>query len=73
MFPNLEAEQKRHGLTNADVAKILQVSRTTYEARKKDGNFKRNQLVTLCNYFNCNFEYLFEVKTLEQVQQNQSA
>lgn len=59
MFPNLEAEQKRYGLTNADVAKILQVSRTTYEAKKKNGNFSRSQLVILCNYFHCNFEYLF--------------
>ena len=59
MFPNLEAEQKRHGLTNADVAKILQVSRPTYETKKKTGNFSRSQLVILCNYFNCNFEYLF--------------
>lgn len=34
MLRNLEAEQKRHGLTNSDVAKILHISRTTYETRK---------------------------------------
>lgn len=62
MFPNLEAEQRRHGLTNADVSKILNISRSTYEAKKKSGKFDRSQLVTLCNYFNCKFEYLFKVK-----------
>lgn len=68
MFPNLEAEQKRHGLTNSHVAKILQISRPTYESKKKTGNFSRSQLVTLCDYFNCNFEYLFWVKPNQEQQ-----
>lgn len=66
MFPNLEAEQRRLALTNGDMAKILKVSRSTYESKKKTGNFSLSQIVTLCNYFNCKFEYLFELKKIEK-------
>ena len=59
MFPNIEAEQHRRKLTNVDVAKLLGISRTTYEKKKRIGNFSRNQIILLCDYFNCNFEYLF--------------
>ena len=34
MFRNLEAEQHRRNLTNAEVAQILNVSRSTYESKK---------------------------------------
>lgn len=66
MFPNLEAEQRRQALTNGDMAKILKVSRSTYESKKKKGNFSLSQIVTLCNYFHCKFEYLFELKKIEK-------
>lgn len=36
MFRNLEAEQRRAGMTNTDVAEYLGVSRATYENKKKD-------------------------------------
>lgn len=62
MFPNLEAEQKRLGKTNNDIAQILKISRITYESKKKTGNFSRSQIVILCNFFNCKFEYLFTLK-----------
>lgn len=62
MFPNLDAEQSRLGLTNASVAQVLKVSRVTYEKKKKNGNFNRLQIVALCNLFNCKFEYLFAIK-----------
>lgn len=61
MFPNLEAEQHRFGMTNADVAKSLKMSRSTYEAKKRSGNFSWSQLVALCDLFGCKFEYLFKV------------
>lgn len=63
MFRNLEAEQKRFGLTNSDVAEILGISRNTYEKKKKTGNFNRAQVVLLLNLFKCKFEYLFEETT----------
>lgn len=59
MFRNLEAEQHRRGLTNAEVAQILNISRATYENKKKSGKFTRPEIVTLLKLFDCKFEYLF--------------
>ncbi|WP_302818387.1 hypothetical protein [Ruthenibacterium lactatiformans] len=60
MFRNLEAEQKRAGLTNSEMARILDISRVTYESKKKDGKFNRPEIVKLLRFFNCTFEYLFD-------------
>lgn len=60
MFRNLEAEQRRKGFTNADVAQILNISRATYVAKKKNGKFTRPEIVTLLKLFGCKFEYLFD-------------
>ena len=60
MFRNLEAEQRRAGMTNTDVAEYLGVSRATYENKKKDGKFTRPEIVKLLRLFNCKFEYLFD-------------
>lgn len=38
MFRNLDAEQARNSLTNADVAEKLGISRVSYESKKKQGN-----------------------------------
>ena len=37
MFRNLEAEQARNGLTNADMGEKLGISRVSYENKKKSG------------------------------------
>lgn len=63
MFRNLEAEQKRADLTNAEVANVLGISRVTYEEKKRKGNFNRAQIVILLNLFGCAFEYLFSMDT----------
>lgn len=63
MFRNLEAEQRRNGMTNNDVSALLNVTRTTYENKKKAGNFNRAEIVTLLELFDCKFEYLFEFAT----------
>lgn len=59
MFRNLEAEQKRAGLTNSDVAEVLGITRVTYENKKKKGKFTRVEIVKLLALFNVKFEYLF--------------
>mgnify|MGYP005767786285 CR=1 FL=1 len=59
MFRNLEAEQKRRGLTNSQISEILGISRATYEAKKKNGMFSRPQIVKLLELFGCDFNYLF--------------
>jgi DNA-binding XRE family transcriptional regulator len=60
MFRNIEAEQKRLGKTNAEMAEILNVSRVTYESKKKTGSFSAKQAYTLCKLFGCSFNYLFD-------------
>ena len=59
MFRNLEAEQKRLGLTNAQMAEKLGIVRLTYEKKKRNGNFNRREITILLNLFCCDFFYLF--------------
>ena len=59
MFRNLEAEQKRMGMSNIQMAHLLGVTRNTYEAKKKLGTFNQKQIVSLLKFFDCKFEYLF--------------
>lgn len=60
MFNNLEAEQARKGLTNQNVADFLGICRQAYESKKKNGNFKYNEIAKLLDLFKVSFEYLFE-------------
>ncbi len=62
MFRNLEAEQHRNGLTDADVAEILGITRTTYNAKKNRGNFTFSEIRKLLSLFRVTFEYLFETE-----------
>ncbi len=59
MFRNLEAEQARLGMKNQQVADILQISRVSYESKKKTGKFQVFEIYKLCQLFKCDFEYLF--------------
>lgn len=59
MFPNLEAEQSRMGLNNSKVAEKLNISRVSFENKKKNGKFNRAEIVALCELFHSSFEYLF--------------
>lgn len=59
MFRNLEAEQARFGYTNLETAKILGISRNSYEKKKKTGKFTATEVKLLCKTFNTTFEYLF--------------
>lgn len=67
MFRNLDAEQARNSLTNADVAEKLGISRVSYESKKKTGKFTTFEIKTLCRLFKCKFDYLFQ--TDEEVKQ----
>jgi Helix-turn-helix. len=60
MFRNLEAEQSRKGLTNAQMAEILCISRVTYENKKKNGTFSQSQIKAMLKLFGCTFEYLMD-------------
>lgn len=66
MFKNLDAEQARNGFSNSDVAKILNISRTSYENKKKSGKFTTFEIKTLCKIFRCKFDYLFETESKKE-------
>ena len=66
MFNNLEAEQARKGLTNQDIANYLEISRQSYEIKKKNGNFKYSEITKLLDLFTVSFEYLFAKDEIAQ-------
>lgn len=59
MFPNLNAEQARNGMTDADVANELGMQRAAYGRKKQTGRFVVSECLMLCKLFRCSFEYLF--------------
>lgn len=59
MFPNLKAEQARKGMTNEQMAKLLKMSRVTYERKKRVGNFTVSEARALCEFFGIDFQTLF--------------
>ena len=60
MFRNLDAEQARKHLNNTEVAEILGLSRVSYESKKKSGKFTTLEIKKLCEFFDCDFDYLFQ-------------
>lgn len=68
MFPNLQAEQARRGLTNLEVADKLCINRSTYESKKKTGHFTARECSALCKIFQSNFEYLFDISNEELIE-----
>ena len=61
MFNNLEAEQARNRLNNTQVAEMLNISRASYENKKKTGKFYVTEISKLCQIFKCDFDYLFAI------------
>lgn len=60
MYPNLQAEQARQGMTNMQVADKLGIARPTYENKKKTGRFTVEECKRLCEMFHSSFDYLFD-------------
>lgn len=66
IFRNLEAEQRRYGMTDEDMGRLLGgMCRQTYGTKKKTGTFTVLQIETLLSKFNCKFEYLFQTDSNE--------
>lgn len=59
MFPNLLGQKAVHKLSDADMADIIGVSRTSYQQKVKSGRFTPAECKALCKYFNKSFAYLF--------------
>lgn len=66
LFRNLDAEQARRGLSNTAVAEKLGISRISYENKKKSGKFTTIEIKTLCQFFECGFDYLFATEEDEK-------
>lgn len=62
MFRNLEAEQARFAYTNQQMAEKLNLSRVSYENKKKSGKFTAIEAKALCKIFMVSFDYLFETE-----------
>ena len=73
MFPNLNAEQARHGHTNQNVADLLGLNRTTYESKKKSGRFSMEEINALCKMYNCDYSYLFSTEPVAPFKERKGA
>lgn len=57
-------QRDRLGLTNVEMAQILKISDSLYSRYEKDKQtIPVKHLNTLCNYFNCSFDYMFGFTT----------
>ena len=68
MFDNLRAEMKRYSLTNADVAKILNISvnAVSFKLNGKT-SFTIHEFVKLADKFNVSLDYLAERNSIKGV------
>ena len=59
MFANLLGQKAYHHLTNADMARIIGVSRSTFCQKLRTGGFGPEECRIYCPYFQKPFSYLF--------------
>ena len=59
LYPNLLGQKAYRHLTDADMAKVIGVSRTAYQQKIRSGRFSPEECKAYCMFFNKRFEYLF--------------
>lgn len=59
MYANLLGQKAYYHLTDADMGKIIGVSRNTFSQKLHSGKFWPNECRAYCEYFNKSFDYLF--------------
>nr|DAH94437.1 MAG TPA: CI repressor [Caudoviricetes sp.] len=59
MFPNLLGQKAYHKLTNDDMAKLIGISRPSYERKIKTGKFTVAECEIYMKYFAKSFDFLF--------------
>ncbi len=59
VYPNLLGQKAYYHLTDAQMGKIIGVSRTTYGQKLRHGKFWPDECRAFCKYFNKSFAYLF--------------
>lgn len=62
MFPNLLGQKAYHHMSNEEMAKIINVSRASYEKKIENGKFNVFEIQAYCKHFGKDFEYLFAVE-----------
>lgn len=59
MYPNLMGQKAYYGLTNDDLARIIGVSRNSFDSKMRTGRFTVDECKALCRYFDKSFYFLF--------------
>lgn len=59
MYPNLLGQKAYYHLTDEEMAKIIGVSRNTFQQKIKSGRFTPEECKAYCVYFKKCFDYLF--------------
>lgn len=59
MCANLLEQKANRKMSNEDMAKIIGVSRNSYEAKIKSGRFTLQECLKYIKYFNKTFAFLF--------------
>lgn len=59
MYPNLLGMKAYHHMSNEDMAKVINISRQSYEHKIKTGKFTVSECKAFCNYFEKEFSFLF--------------
>lgn len=62
MYPNLLGQKALRRMSNDDMAKIINISRTSYEHKVKTGKFTVSECQAFCKHFDKDFAYLFAVE-----------
>ena len=62
MYPNIEAERARNGLTITQLASLLGVSRKSYYNWRIKGKIPQNKLLKMADIFGVPVEYLLVQK-----------
>lgn len=74
MYPNLLGQKMYRHMSNDDMAKIINVSRNTFDQKIKTGRFTPNECKKYCLFFNKSFAYLFatdqEIAEMDKPQKN---
>lgn len=66
MYPNIDAERARHGMTRDDLAGSLGVSRKTLYNWTHAGNIPQGKLAAMADLFGCSTDYLLSHNVVRQ-------
>lgn len=55
---NIEAERRRQGLTQTEIAKLLGTTPPTYRTWINGGNIPSSKLIIMADLFDCSTDYL---------------